>query len=268
MKQQREFMTQWSKCHALTIMVAMMFVVSTGQICQRAIAKERELQFGDLEVSFALLKEPEGDLSKFSQLPRGRLIVDEKSRGIKDVVMWLDVAGQPELRRIPVPRMVRMYEIKPAEDSWKPRFITAMVGDEVFYDESKSKRPHLITGINDVGSAAPRDRIYRYRLLDETRFPSRYYCSIERDLEGHVLTLPHRWAGVSQASGLMKLEAVPCGNWDFRLWHARTGWIDEFMINGVMVRLNRGRLKLEVKSNTVSRYEVLIPLAQFEISRK
>jgi plastocyanin len=51
-------------------------------------------------------------------------------------------------------------------------------------------------------------------------------CDYHTWMSAHWLVLDHPYAAITDATGKFKIENLPVGKHDFRIWHERKGWLD------------------------------------------
>jgi hypothetical protein len=89
-------------------------------------------------------------------------------------------------------------------------------------------------------------------------------CTSHTWMAGFVLVRGDPYAGVTDASGRVKLGNLPVGKWKFRIWHERCGFVTKATIGGKAVEWPRGRVEWEIKPGANDLGELLIKPAVFK----
>jgi hypothetical protein len=73
-------------------------------------------------------------------------------------------------------------------------------------------------------------------------------CVIHPWMSAYVVVQDHPYVGVSEAEGNIHLKNVPAGEWTFRVWHERRGFVQEATLDGKTVQWPNGRIEVEIQN--------------------
>ena len=99
------------------------------------------------------------------------------------------------------------------------------------------------TPFNDV---IPQGMPLERTLKKAEQLPARVDCSIHPWMKAWLLVLDHPYAAVSDADGRFELPHVPAGEWTFRVWQERVGYLKQLQRGSAVEMLDRGQLKLSI----------------------
>jgi len=179
------------------------------------------------------------------------LIVNAKNGGLQNVVVWLysreEVPVHPSLRVVLKPAKLDNKDCR-----FQPRILRlrtnqplqAINSDSVAHNVAVYARRNQPFSIV-VPQNEPLERTFnRPELL-----PIRVDCSIHAWMRAYLVITDHPYSAVSDKDGNFSIEKIPLGEWDFRIWHERPGYI-KTLHGKTPYELNRGVLKLTVESKT------------------
>lgn len=165
------------------------------------------------------------------------VIVSPKTRGIKNVVLWLrpNNAMNPKVAFAP-------NEIHPGDTKRKPadvvidqpccmfvdRVTCARVGDTIVV-KNPAAFPHNFFWDSDNNGAhnpnIPAGGQFRFPapLAAESRAIP-YSCTIHPWMKGWVRVFDHPYYAVTDENGRFEIKNAPAGNYRIVYWHEKTGW--------------------------------------------
>ena len=171
----------------------------------------------------------------FGPIPDERLLVDPITKGIRNVVVFVDTKrSDVEVKNPPHHAKRHLLEIVNAR--FNPHVLIGQVGDTI----DVINRDPLAYRVNF--------RFIRNQALDLNFLPTesesvilskresvpvRITSSSHVWLESHLLVLDHPYAAISDPNGLVTIDDLPAkGKLTFRVYHERCGWIKESKIAG------------------------------------
>lgn len=182
------------------------------------------------------------------------LVVDPKSKGIANVVIWLDLHKED-----PPPAIHESYSKLANEDVAVEalqgnisRRVTLVTLDQTL----------LIRNTEPIGHNLKWDSFHNTPFCDlipaggsskkrlskpETR-PMPVACNIHPWETGWLLVRDNPYMAVTAATGKLQIKNLPIGKHTFALWHELPGWIKEFKRDGKVEKLDKGgRLSINIK---------------------
>lgn len=96
------------------------------------------------------------------------------------------------------------------------------------------------------------------------RLPCPVSCGIHGWMRGHVLVQEHPYFAVADANGKFTIKNVPAGEWTFKFWHEKSGYVQEVNVGGKDETWKRGELKLDVKAGDNDLGMIKVKPAAFE----
>ncbi len=171
-------------------------------------------------------------------LPDEKMLVNPKTRGIKNVVVWLRPAdADPKVQFDP-------KDIHPADAKRKPqevvidqpcclfvpRVLAARVGDTIIVKNSAPVGYNFFWSSSDNGNLnvnipAGGKHTFQNPLVAESA-PIQYKCTIHPWMLGYVRIFDHPYFAVTDADGNFEIKNVPTGNWRLVYWHENVGFKD------------------------------------------
>lgn len=189
-------------------------------------------------------------------IPDESLVVDEKSKGIANIFLYL-----PKATKIH-PDLKSSKEKSVTFDNKECRFVphglfvrtdqvVKVISSDPINHNTKTN-PLRNEGINQSISNASKDGV-PYKNPRAEKQPIPVECSIHPWMKAYWLILDHPYAVVSGPDGSFTLDKVPAGNHEFAVWQERSGYLDR-------------KLKVTVKpGETADLGEIKIPVAKFEV---
>lgn len=193
------------------------------------------------------------------------LVINKDNRGIANIVVWLyskkDVPVHPDLvdKSDPV-------TLDNLNCSFKPRVLRVRTG-QVFRAVNSDPVPH------NVACFAVRNEPFNLNISDdkpvERRFvkpelkPLKVDCSSHSWMKAYLVVSDHPYTAVTDRNGRFKIEKLPVGEWEFRFWHERLGYLPK--LDGKTVReLKRGGTKFSVTETPIELGELALRGKLFE----
>lgn len=161
-----------------------------------------------------------------------KLIVDPKTKGIKNVVFWLVDAKNADAK-LPVTAgvkaMKKEVEIDQPCCEFIPRIVVVGPGQKLIAKNS-APIPH---NVNIIGGAAgpnlnqliPAGGKVEIGALKPRLYPIPYSCTIHAWMKGFVIASPSPYYAVTKADGTFEIKNAPKGKYKLVGWHEEIGWI-------------------------------------------
>jgi plastocyanin len=158
------------------------------------------------------------------------LIVDPKSKGVQNVVVWLRPDDdnrkavfpqdkiKPELLKAPP----KTHVIDQPCCQFEPRVIAARAGDKLLIKNS-APVPHNINYSSDIESfnvtLPPGKSHEAQQTLQAQSSPIPFKCDIHPWMAGRVRVFDHPYFAVTDKEGKFEIKDVPAGKWRIVYWH-------------------------------------------------
>ena len=207
--------------------------------------------------------------SKFK--PRDEeLIVDAKTRGLKNVVLWLEPAADEEAPPVH-PSYEKTAQAKIRLDNAECRFAphicvlrttqTLVIGNQdkinhnaaVFFFKNDPFNENIPTG-DTVEKTLPKPE----------RLPAKVTCPIHAWMLGYVVLKDHPYVAVSGDDGKFEFKNLPKGEWTFRAWHEKAGYLTEVKLGGKLQTWDAGKVTVNIKPGNNAWGDVELAPALFQ----
>lgn len=208
----------------------------------------RFLWVGDIPAPEPLVIERDAEVCGGRGLTDESLLVNAKTRGVRNVVIWLEsrstVPIHPEQSELtsPVKLDNRGCRFEPRVAVLRTGGVLQLVNsDPVAHNAAVYLKRS--TPFNDViPQGMPLERVMR----KAEQQPARVDCSIHPWMKAWLLVLDHPYAAVSNEEGRFEIPRLPAGEWTFRLWQERGGYLKVLLRGDSTEQLDRGQLKLTI----------------------
>jgi RNA polymerase sigma factor (sigma-70 family) len=157
------------------------------------------------------------------------VIVSPKTRGVKNVVVWL--RPDTDNRRDPFPRekihpslveaKSRMHVIDQPCCQFEPRVLAARAGDRIEFRNS-APVAHNVSFVSDSEAfnfTLPAGKSHVGQPLAAQTTPIPFRCDIHPWMQGRVRVFDHPYFAVSDAEGNFEIRNAPAGKWRLVIWH-------------------------------------------------
>jgi len=162
---------------------------------------------------------------------QNQLIIDPKTKGVKNVVFWLVDAKKP-LETIPTPKALqgKVVEVDQPMCSFVPRHAVILAGQKLVVKNSApiAHNVKISGGAEgpDLNIALPAGGKLDVGDVKARSFPIvPFSCSIHAWMNGYLLPLPTPYYAVTDAEGKFEIKDVPAGEYRLVGWHEKIGWI-------------------------------------------
>jgi hypothetical protein len=160
--------------------------------------------------------------------------VDPKSKGVRDVFIWLEPAGgkngpplpvHPKLKDVPK----KGVEIDQPRCLFVPNAVAIREGQVVLAKNSASI-PHNFKWfghplVNPGGNKLmPPGTNFEITDLKADTLPVKLECNIHPWMYGYLRVFDHPYFAVTGADGKFEMPLAPAGQYKLKVWHS-TGWI-------------------------------------------
>ena len=179
------------------------------------------------------------------------LLVNPKNGGLQNVVIWLssrkEVPVHPDLQALPKPA-----KLDNRDCGFHPRIVRlrcnqtlqAINSDPVAHNVAVYGRRNQPFSI-----VVPGDMPLERSFAREEVAPIRVDCSIHPWMHAYLIITEHPYSVVTDKDGRFEIRNVPQGEWEFKMWHERPGYLRTVQGQEKM-ELKRGLLKVDVSEQT------------------
>ncbi len=182
------------------------------------------------------------------------LAVNKENRGIRYVAIWLEskeaVPVHPDLQNFPA----EAPSLDNVDCRFEPHMLAVRTGQVL---QMKNSDPVAHNAAVYVRRTTPFSEIIPQGMPLEKKFakaetlPTRVDCSIHAWMKAWLIITDHPYVAVTNANGEFELKNVPAGEWKFRFWHERQGYLTNAAQNGVATPLAKGTWTLKVPGSSV-----------------
>lgn len=186
------------------------------------------------------------------------LLVDEKTKGIANVFVYIYHRNAKGMKIHPEAAKLKKKEIVFDQKNCRftPHVMVVRTGQTVVVKSGDNcpHNTHTATIFNDEFNQIlpPNDREgVKLTLNVPESLPMPVKCDIHPWMKAHWLIIDHPYTAITDKEGRFKIEKLPVGEIEFRIWHERVGYIDRaYTVN--------------VKEGTTSLEPVRVPASMFE----
>lgn len=200
------------------------------------------------------------------------LVVHEKNRGIRDIAIWLDTGDA-----IPVhPDLINPPKDAPVMDNLNCRFTPRMMAvrtGQVFELKNSDPIAHNAAVYarrnSPFSEIIPMNQPLQKKFAKFERLPVRVDCSIHPWMKAWLVVLEHPYVAVSSEDGSFEIANIPAGEWKFRFWHERPGYVQKLVTGNQPAPLEKGIWVINVTADkTLDLGELTAPAEQFQSEKK
>jgi len=173
-----------------------------------------------------------------AKVPNEQLLIDPESRGVKNAFVYLAKKPERVHPALAAPALAPV-ELVAHERKFAPRAFTLRVGQPL-------RMKSLGEGANFNGEfvsnppqnfLVPAKGIHDWTADRPERIPVRFTNAIERSAVSYGMVTDHPYATITGADGLFRLENLPEGEHELKIWHETTGWVRK----GVKIEVIAGK---------------------------
>jgi hypothetical protein len=177
------------------------------------------------------------------------LVVHPENRGVRYVAIWLEsktpVPVHPELDSFPAEPPV----LDNVNCRFEPHMLAVRTGQVL---QLKNSDPVAHNAAVYVRRTTPFSEVIPQNAPVEKKFakaenlPTRVDCSIHAWMKAWLIILDHPYVAITDEDGRFEIKNLPAGNWTFRFWHERPGYLPGVSQDGKPSALAKGTWKLTV----------------------
>lgn len=167
---------------------------------------------------------------------RNELVVNEKNKGVRWVLVWLTDAKDPSNYKFVPPihpslkNPKKVVEIDQPCCVFEPRVIGIQTSQSLVVKNS-APIPHNFK-IDSIGGGPVANPLIPAKgqsppisgFLPKL-IPTMYTCSIHSWMKGWIGTFPHPYFAVTDADGNFEIKNAPAGKFRLMVWQEKVGWV-------------------------------------------
>jgi hypothetical protein len=160
------------------------------------------------------------------EVPDESLLVADDG-GLANVAVFVtskDVPVHPDERK----RAERAAELTLVDGLFQPRILPLQVRQKVRMNNASPLPVNFLTsgGLNDPFNYLVRPKnSYEHSFGRAERSPVPVQCALHTWMRAYLLPLDHPYAGVTGKDGVVRIGNLPAGEWTFRFWHEKAGYL-------------------------------------------
>lgn len=175
------------------------------------------------------------------------LIVNGTNMGVQNVVIWLSsktkVPIHPSLVELPGPTQLDNKICR-----FVPRIVKLRTG-QILQSRNSDSVAHNVAVYarrnQPFSVVIPEDKPVEKDFDREELLPIRVDCSIHSWMRAYLVITEHPYSAVTDKDGRFEIKNIPTGEWDFRIWQERSGYLKQ--LSGAEVfQLTRGTVRLKI----------------------
>ena len=200
------------------------------------------------------------------------LVVHQDNRGIRDVAIWLDtrdaIPVHPELNVLPDKAPV----LDNNDCRFQPHMLAVRTGqvfeltnsDPVAHNAAVYARRNM-----PFSEIIPMNQPLQKKFTKFETLPLRVDCSIHPWMKAWIIVTEHPYVAVTDEHGSFEIRNVPVGEWKFRFWHERPGYLQSLVTDGKPVSIEKGIWIINVTADKqVDLGDLIAPEEQFALKEK
>ena len=188
------------------------------------------------------------------------LVVNEKNKGLQNVVVWLytkeEIPVHPSLRETPKPAKLDNRNCR-----FVPRIVKLRTGQTLQSINSDPVAHNVaVYGRRNTpfSEIVPQDKPLEKTFAREELLPIRIDCSIHSWMRAYLVITDHPYSAVTDIDGNFTIPHLPYGEWEFKFWHERIGYLKTVTNDEETVELERGVLPIKIDQEKVVRNELSV----------
>ncbi len=237
-----------------------------GTITGRIVSSE------DAPTAVKIDVERDADVCGIVGLLDESFVVHKDNRGIRNVAIWLDTRDEipvhPDLKDPPQEAPV----IDNRDCRFEPRILTVRTG-QIFELKNSDPVAHNAAVYarrnTPFSEIIPMNQPLQKKFAKAESLPVRIDCSIHSWMKAWLIVSEHPYVAVTGKDGRFEISNVPAGEWKFRFWHERPGYMKTLVTNGKPAPLEKGNWLLNITPDrTLDLGDLIAPAEQFSAKKK
>ncbi len=211
--------------------------------------------FGGPPVSpVALDIERDADVCGKNGLVDESLVVNVDNHGLRYVAIWLE-----SKEAVPVHPDYSTAATKPVTMDnigcrFEPHMLQLRTGQILQLKNSDSVAHNAAVYVRrstPFSEVIPQNKPLEKKFTKAETLPTRVDCSIHAWMKAWLIISDHPYVAITDADGNFELKNVPVGEWKFRFWHERPGYLKTLTQNGSETPMTKGAWSLSVTDSAL-----------------
>ena len=254
-------------CHlCLTLCLSVLSTSVFGQ--EWGTVKGRFVYGGNAPEPVVLEIERDADVCGKNGLVDESLIVNKDNRGLRYVAIWLDTKEKlpihPELAA--PPKEIPVLDNKGCR--FEPHMMAIRTGQVMHLTNSDSVAHNAAVYVRrstPFSEIIPQTQPLEKKFAKPETLPTRVDCSIHAWMKAWLIISDHPYVAITDADGNFELKNVPAGEWKFKFWHERPGYLQNVKQGDSAVPMEKGVWTLKVDgSKTLDLGDLTAAAEQFK----
>lgn len=203
------------------LMVLSIVVLSTPDIAHSAEPEKTGVILGTVRFTGKVPPPKKLETTENSIVVHHDLIVDPKSKGLRDVVAFLEDAPAQAPAKKAKPALLDQKEM-----IFLPRVLAVQHGQTVRFENNDQCNHSVIANstvkANQFNLFVTHQHPYEH-VFEAQKHPIQIGCSLHAWMRSYIYVFPHPWFALSDAQGQFKIEGIPPGKYTLWLRHPDTG---------------------------------------------
>ncbi len=178
------------------------------------------------------------------------LIVDPKTRGLRNIVIWLEPEGDVPVHPSYEKTAEGPVRFDNADCQFEPH-ICVLRTTQTLVLGNKDPINHNVAAFffnNDpFNENIPTGETVEKQLTKAEGLPAKVSCPIHAWMIGYMVVKDHPYVAVTDAEGRFELKNLPAGKWTLRIWHEKPGYIKEATLSGKLQEWKAGRADVTIQ---------------------
>lgn len=226
---------------------------------------------GDVPEPVELQIERDADVCGQHGLVDESLVVNKDNRGLRYVAVWLDTK-----EKLPIhPEYAARPKEIPVLDNkgcrFEPHMLAIRTGQTMHLTNSDPVAHNAAVYVRrstPFSEIIPQTQPLVKKFTKPETLPTRVDCSIHAWMKAWLIISDHPYVAITDADGNFELKNVPAGEWKFRFWHERPGFLQTVKQNDSAVPIEKGVWTLKVEgSKTLELGELIAAAEQFKVKK-
>jgi len=188
------------------------------------------------------------------------LIVNKENKGLQNVVVWLSTKDKiqvhPSLQAPPKPAMLDNKNCR-----FEPRIVRLRT-DQTLQSINSDPVAHNVAVYarrnTPFSEIVPQDKPLEKTFAREELLPIRVDCSIHSWMRAYLIITDHPYSAVTDKDGNFAIPNLPRGDWQFKFWHEKIGYLKSINHGEELIELKRGTWPIKIDQDEVALNELSV----------
>jgi len=236
------------------------------------VVKGRFAFGGEAPKAAPLAIERDADVCGNHGLADESLVVNAENRGIRYVAIWLESKSPVPIH----PDLATFSADPPVLDNlncrFEPHMLAVRTGETLLLKNSDPVAHNAAVYVRRTtpfSEVIPQDRPLEKKFAKAETVPTRVDCSIHAWMKAWLIITDHPYVAITDADGNFELRNVPAGEWKFRVWHERPGFLEGITQDGTAAPVMKGIWTLNISgSETLDLGDLVVAEKQFASKKR